>query len=202
MSGGDPDYCTCKVGEVAWRIDEPNLPHELGDYWTPDDESERWTVREMTTYLNRLVVEKFCQSANFELVEGEADNYRRLLRSEGDVDEGTREEARGKLSRQGVDVEALEDSFVGTSTVYRHLQNCLGHEFERPDFTTRDAIDRTGVAIDTCRNTISGALSRLDFDEDEISSLTLSAQVSCPHCTEIYDIFEFINNDGCDCLNS
>lgn len=201
MSEDESPYCTCKVGDVAWRIDEPGLPQELGEYWTPGDDSERWTVREITAHLNRLVVETFCRCVDFELVDGEADNYRRLLRGESDVDAGTRAEARGKLSRHGVDVDALEESLVGTSTVYRHLQNCLGHEFERPDVTTQAAIDRTGVAIDTCRNTISGTLSRLDFDEEDIRSLTLSATLSCRHCHHVYDVFEFIDNGGCDCRN-
>jgi DNA-binding transcriptional ArsR family regulator len=195
-----PPYCECKVGESCWKAQLPGVPFEIGEYWGGDGDSDQKSIRELTEYLNRRFIKKFAEDAGVALIEGEAENYRRLLTAD-DVDEGTREEARGKLDREGVDVDSLEAALVTQPTVYRHMTTCLGLEHERPELSHDEAEQRIGGALDRLRNTVLATLRQLGYEED-VESASIGVNVVCAHCGDVYDVFQYLSRRGCRCDES
>lgn len=193
------EYCSCKVGESSWKCDLPGLPFEIGDYWTQET-AVQWSINSITEHLNRQFIIAFCDRSSMDLLDKEAELYRSLLMDDN-VSEGTREEARGKLNRHGVNVDALEECFVTETTVYRHMQKCLNIEYEKPPLTTAEAIDRLGTHLDRFRGATATLLSESGQNEDAFR-VSVDVNVVCEHCGTIHDGFAYIKQEGCNCYRN
>lgn len=193
--------CQCKVAETAWAYRLSGLPQELGEYWGTDkDDHDRQSITDITAYLNRMTIEAACEQAGMDLIDGEAENFRRLLMDD-DVDSGTQEEARGKLTRHGVNVDVLEDNLVAPATVYRHLTKCLGLEHQREALTPDSGIRRVSDSRDHLKSVVRGTLDRLGHGP-AVDSVTVGVKVTCAHCGRVHDAFRLIEEAGCDCQQS
>jgi hypothetical protein len=190
---GDTD---CKVDRVCERWDL-TMGDELRERWRGGE-----SLRELETVFNEAVLRAALQSADADVIDGEAANLYRLL-TDDSVSAGQRVDAEARLRRAGLDPTAVTDDFVSYGTVRTHLNECLGIE------TTRD----TRLDPDEGRTTVLKLLSRTESvtertiarltDQGSLTipapSVTLSLRVACDQCGDEYSFSQLLSRGGCSC---
>jgi hypothetical protein len=192
----------CKVGAVAEAFELDDLDATLRERWTaPEDRSG---VRELADHVDTRVLRSALAASQDGALEGEAENYYRLL-TDDDVSRGTRTEARSRLRDRGVDVEAVEDRFVSHQTVYRHLTDCLGLDRgapAAPEAAVRDglgtirALRRRTEAVAT--SVLEGVVRAGHLRVDEVDVL-VDVVASCRTCGERLPLSESLAGRSCEC---
>ncbi|GAB3330022.1 hypothetical protein GCM10027355_36250 [Haloplanus salinarum] len=90
------------------------------------------------------------------------------------------------LAHDGIDGEAVATGFVSSSTLYRHLTNCVGATKDAgPDRSDWER-DRIGFISDWAETNLCGALSSLET-KDQLqrgseATVKLSFFLQCPEC--------------------
>ncbi|WP_373222135.1 rod-determining factor RdfA [Halorientalis marina] len=186
----------CKVDRVCERWDL-TMGDELRERWRGGE-----SLRELETVFNEAVLRAALQSADADVIDGEAANLYRLL-TDDSVSAGQRVDAEARLRRAGLDPTAVTDDFVSYGTVRTHLNECLGIE------TTRD----TRLDPDEGRTTVLKLLSRTESvtertiarltDQGALTipapSVTLSLRVACDQCGDEYSFSQLLSRGGCSC---
>jgi len=191
----------CKVERVCDRRGLPTLTERLVERRTTTDAS----LRDLERFFNREVLAAAMRAAGMELLEDEAANVYRLLTAET-VSHAARTEARDRLTRAGVDVDAVERDFVTYGTVRTHLRACAG--IETGQETTVDAAavsDTVFKLVGRTEAVTERELSRLAdqaaFDAGELT-VSLTARVACETCGEEYGLRSLLERGGCSCGES
>ena len=196
------DPC-CKVGAVAERYELTDLDERLRDRWTAGE--NRVGVRELADDVNTLMLRSVLRWNREGALEGEPENYYRLL-TDDDVSRGVRTEARSRLRDRGVDVDALENRFVSHQTVYRHLTGCLDLDRDAapadPGAALRDGIGTVRALQRRTETVATDTLERLrrdgQFHVGELDVL-VDVVVSCRDCGERLPLSESLAGRSCDC---
>jgi hypothetical protein len=188
----------CKVERVCAEYDLPSLPERLVERRTGTDAS----LRALEGFFNRTVLAAAMRAAGMELVDGEAANVRRLL-VDDDVSHAARTEARDRLDRAGVDVDAVTDDFVTYGTIRTHLRECEGVETGRETTVDAETVrDTVFKLVGRSEAVTERELSRLAatdaFDAGELS-VSLTARVACETCGEEYGLRRLLERGGCGC---
>jgi len=191
----------CKVERVCERRDLPTLTERLVERRTETDAS----LRDLERFFNREVLAAAMRAAGMELLEDEAGNIHRLL-TDGDVSHAARTEARDRLGRAGVDVEAVERDFVTYGTIRTHLRECegvdTGREAAVDTATVRDTVFKLfGRTEAVTERELSRLAGRGDFDAGELT-VSLTARVACERCGEEYGLRRLLDRGGCGCGES
>lgn len=191
----------CKVEQVCERRGLPTLAERLVERRTETDAS----LRDLEGFFNRDVLASAMRAAGMELLEDEAANVYRLLTDEA-VSHAARTEARDRLTRAGVDVDAVERDFVTYGTIRTHLRECVGLETGRE--ATVDAATVSDTIFELFGRTeavTERELSRLSdreaFDAGELT-VSLTARVACEACGEEYGLRRLLERGGCRCGES
>ena len=201
---GEPRPC-CKVGAVAEAFELFDIDATLRERWTAEE--DRSGVRELADHVNTSLLRSALRTdgEGAGALEGEAENYYRLLTDE-EVSRGMRTEARSRLRDRGIDVETIEERFVSHQTVYRHLTGCL--EVSRdPSPTDAGTAVRDGIATVRAlqRRTeavATSAFERLDRDGHvRVGDLDVLVDVivSCRACGEQFPLSESLAGRSCRC---
>jgi Flp pilus assembly secretin CpaC len=191
----------CKVERVCERRGLPTLTERLVERRTETDAS----LRDLERFFNREVLAAAMRAAGMELLEGEAANVYRLL-TDDEVSHAARTEARDRLTRAGVDVEAVERDFVTYGTVRTHLRECAGVETGRE--STADAASVRDTVFELFGRTeavtereLSRLADRESFDAGDLT-VSLTARVACSACGEEYGLRRLLERGGCGCGES
>ncbi|EMA41215.1 rod-determining factor RdfA [Halococcus hamelinensis] len=200
-SRAESDERTCKIDRIAVEYDLGDIAEELGELWTREE--ERYSLRRLATHFNRRLLRAAMERNGMDVLEGEAENTYRLL-TDDDVSVGTRTQARNRLRKQGVDIEAVESAFVSYQTVNRHLKGCL--DAERPAEPDEDGVEKATQRIAALRNrtvvVTENTLSQLR-SADEITlgdaDVFVDITVTCADCGTHTTARELIADGGCDC---
>jgi hypothetical protein len=188
----------CKIERVCERRDLATLPERLVERRTEADAS----LRALERFFNREVLAAAMRAAGMELLDGEATNVYRLLTAE-DVSHAARTEARDRLSRAGVDVDAVTSEFVTYGTIRTHLRECAGIETGRESAADADAVSETVFTLFGRTEAVTEReLSRLAgtdaFDAGDLT-VSLTARVACGTCGEEYGLRRLLDRGGCEC---
>jgi hypothetical protein len=188
----------CKVERVCAEWGLPTLPERLVERRTETGAS----LRDLERVFNRSVLAAAMRAAGMELLDGEAANVYRLLTGE-DVSHAARTEARDRLARAGVDVDAVTDDFVTYVTIRTHLKECAGIETGRKTTVDADAVGDTVFTLFGRTEAVTEReLSRLAetdaFDAGDLT-VSLSARVACDVCGEEYGLRRLLERGGCGC---
>lgn len=197
-SGEAPEDDCCKVGRVLAAHDLSGLAADLGERWRRDGAS----VRGLQSAVNVAVLRAAADDAGHAPLAGEAENLYRLL-TDDDVTGGARVRARRRLEADGVDVDAVRESFVSHQTVYNHLTDCLAVEHESgPSDPVADAEDRVRPLQARLEAVAADALARLDR-EDALSvgdpQVYVDVAVTCDDCGRRREFGDLLAAGGCDC---
>lgn len=191
----------CKIERVCERRGLPTLADRLVDRRTETDAS----LRDLERVFNREVLATAMRAAGMELLEDEAANVYRLLTDE-DVSHAARTEARDRLARAGVDVEAVEGDFVTYGTIRTHLRECAGIDTGREvtvdAATVSDTIFKLFGRTEAVTERELARLAESDgFDAGDLT-VSLTARVACEGCGEEYGLRRLLEGGGCGCGES
>lgn len=195
VDAGDP-ACSCKIGRNAASYGLSDLDRRL-----LAEREEGASLRDLERVVNEALLAAALRRADAEVVGDVASVYETL--TDDDASAGERTALTDRLSRAGVDVEALHEDFVSYQTVRNHLRECLDVETGR----------RTDLSLSDARGTIEWARSRSEgivertverlADADEVAAgdvdVSHTARVSCADCGASYPVERFLERGGCEC---
>jgi len=193
-AGGRPG----KVARLLEAYGLEGLGAELEHRWTREE--DRQGLRALARLVNERLVAAAAEENGGELADP-ANTYRLLTAD--DVSPGVRTQVQNRLRRQGVDVEALRESFVSHAAVRTYLD---GRGAEPPSAsddeqrrTDRERLQRlqsriASVAEDSIER--SRAAGRIDIGE---FALLVDVDVVCRDCGATYPAEELLARGGCDC---
>ncbi|ELY58686.1 hypothetical protein C493_06767 [Natronolimnohabitans innermongolicus JCM 12255] len=177
------------------------LGDELEARWT--DPEERTGLRTLADRFNERLLEAALESANVELLTEDVGHLYALL-TEETGSRGEQLQARRRLERADVDVEALTDEFVSYGAIRTYLT--AYRDASLPEPTPEDARRRERRAIERLRQrTVAVTESKLDrlseADRLEVGShrVLATVQVVCEECHAQYDVSKLLENGACDC---
>jgi len=191
----------CKVERVCERRGLPTLAERLVERRRETNAS----LRDLERFFNREVLAAAMRAAGMELLEDEAANVYRLLTAE-EVSGAARTEARDRLTRAGVDVDAVERDFVTYGTIRTHLRECAGVATGRESTvdaaTVRDTVFKlVGRTEAVTERELTRLAAREDFDAGDLT-VSLTARVACDACGEEYGLRRLLERGGCRCGES
>lgn len=193
----------CKVGRSIAAYGLSSMDGRLTSRWLGAD-GERLGLRDLKTFFNRAVLRAAMQEAGLDPLDGEVEEIHRLLAG-GDADDRGHVRARDRLTRAGVEVDAVTRDFVSHPTIGAHLKECLDVEPPRP--SGGDRLEKTEERVFKLQNrteaVVRGSIEHLrdtgridagDFD------IFVSARVVCEQCGTQYEVHDFLRREGCDCV--
>ena len=194
-----PQVCDCKIGRVLAERGLSAAHDEVVDRLATGSLSLRKAAAEFDRAVLRAALQ---DEGDLVPLDGEVENLYRLLQDE-DVSEGMRVQARNRLDRAGVDVDALESDFVSYQTINRHLRDCLGRSRE----------DTSSLDVETAKDRIYSLQTRLEAvtgetleQLDRMETLSVSqpdvyvdVTVRCGVCDEQYPLERLFERGGCSC---
>jgi hypothetical protein len=187
----------CKVDRVSRRRDLSGIDERLCER-----RSDGASLRDLERVFNVAVLRAATRAAGMETLDGEVENFYRLLTDET-VTPGERVDAESRLRRAGVDPDAVVGDFVSYGTVRTHLNDCLG---------VGTARERTGTVADA-RSTVYKLVSRTESvarrtverlaDRGSLAigppSVTVSVRVACSDCNDEFAFSELLDERRCSC---
>lgn len=190
-----------KVVAVIHRYGLDGLGDELVEYWTGDT-SATMSLRELAEYFNRELLGQALRDASVSTLDGEVENFYRLLTSD-DVSSGASVQAKNQLEQRGVDVDQLTDAFVSRQAIHTYLTNYREVSYS-PDDGDPVETGATNIQrlehrmatviesnIERLRNT--GRISLGEFN------LLVDVRVFCEDCGTQYQATELLDQGACDC---
>lgn len=198
---GDGSGRRSKVARVLDTYDLEELGAELEEAWTAAGD-ERKSLRDLSTYLNKQIIATVLDETGADPLPGQVDTVYRGLRDD-DVSSGLKRDIRGRLQRDGVDVDSLEKDLVSYQAIRTYLKR--EREVEAPQ-TAGDPVESSLQRIQKLRGRLRavadkrlGSLAK----GGEISlgehNVIVQVQVYCEDCGRQYSIEELLERDGCTC---
>lgn len=208
MVGGEAkagDRRTSKIERLQRKYDLPELGERLEREWT-GKAGERTSLRDLTDQVNRLVLGRAIAQTDLDLVDGEVDNYYRLL-TDDDVSSGNRVEAETLLEQAGVDVSEILRDFVSHQSIYTYLTN--DRDASLPNTEPRAQIEndlerlaRVQGRLETLvQETVDRHLAGED-DDGRGYEVLLNVGLICEQCNREQDLETLLTEGGCECEES
>lgn len=197
----DPDPRRSKVGRLIAEHDLEGMGRRLEGRWTGES-GEKHSLRDLADFFNQHLLRAVMEDAGRRPLDGEIENLYRLLTDEA-VSGGVRTEARHSLERDGIDVDALESSFVSHQAIHTYLTKYRGashdaedrDQLEKDRETVRRLVSRTATVtestLERLRDTDRVTLG--DFD------VLVDLRVLCSDCGAAFDVTELLDAGGCEC---
>jgi len=190
-----------KVSRVLEEYGIEALGKNLEAYWTGEAE-ERYSLRELADFINERLLEAAIERTEEEPLSGEVENVYRLL-TEEDVTAGDRMEARRRLERIGVDIDALENDFVSHQAVHTYLTKykdvAAPDESEHRSESSRETIERLRSRVQSVTQTTLRSLEKAGDVSIGDATVFVDVNVLCNDCQTQYSVTELIDRGGCDC---
>ncbi|WP_420191955.1 rod-determining factor RdfA [Haloplanus salinarum] len=187
---GNYKHC-CKVGRMADKYDLTtavtgmDIHKELLAKWLGINEFPETSVRGLVSWFNQKIMRTHY------LDHGRKDTEKKFsveYEAFAGNDEDRRLWIEEELEQDGIDPDVLDDDFLSTATMYRHLTNCLGAEKETdsdPDSNwERENVDfvrerATSNIIDTLKS----------WDRKDVlpggsdAKISIAIDLTCPVCS-------------------
>ncbi len=170
---------------------------ELARSWRGEGEPKR-SLRELADYLNCELLTAALRDAEVRPLDGEVENFYRLLT--GDASSGQQTAAEAKLERYGVDVDQLRADFVSHQAVHTYLQR-QGVEPPTENADASDSVDTIQRTKGRLEAITKRALSDRVSGDDSASrfDVFVSVDVYCEACNSQYEATELLDGGGCNC---
>lgn len=191
-----------KVVRLIEEYELEGIGDELERRWT-GQKSERDSLRTLASVFNQRILAQTMTDAGMDPIDGEVQNYYRLLTGE-DVSKGTRTETEMRLRQAGIDVETLGTDFVTYQSIRTFLKDIRGVSSPSQDATT--SIENARTSFDRLIGRTTTVVEEKLKQFRSSGRLTLgtfhvrtSVTVYCEDCETQYDVTTILNQDGCDC---
>ncbi|QIB75493.1 hypothetical protein G3I44_15030 [Halogeometricum borinquense] len=189
-----------KIERVAERYSITGLGDELVERWR-GDQGEQESLRTLADDVNVRIIEAALRQAGEHPVDGEAENFYRLLTSD-DVTAGNQTDARNTLASKNIDTERLEADFISYQSVYNYLKRHRNVERENDGSSTNGDGFRTVKKISNrLRSVTEDAVDRVAANEDVTvgsPEVSVDVRIVCTDCDVRLTPDEFVEG-GCRC---
>lgn len=188
-----------KVGRLIQEYELEGLPSELEASWR-GEETERRSLRELETLVNERLTEAAMIEAEMNPLEGEAANVYDLLAG-GDATGGAEVRAARRLDREGVDVDALRDSFVSHQAIHTYLTKVREVEHEQSTNQPENRADTVERLLGRTQSVSEAAVDDLADEALTLGDFEVSASVhvTCRDCNSRFEFGELLRRGGCRC---
>jgi hypothetical protein len=192
-----------KVARLIETYELDGIGETLVDGWTRDE--DRHSLRELADYFNRRLLRSALEDEQVDSLDGEVENYYRLLTNEATTS-GVRSETRDRLEQRGVDVDALERDFVSYQAIRTYLKNY--QDASPPESTTTPDEQRSKKAdtVQRLKNRLRKVTEQALADLKKAGHVTLgdfdvvvTVRVHCADCNTQHPVSEIISTGSCDC---
>ncbi|WP_436348498.1 rod-determining factor RdfA [Natronorubrum sp. FCH18a] len=191
-----------KVARLVDQYDLAELGAEIETEWTKEG-ADRRSLRDLADYFNRELLRQILRNANVETLDGEVENFYRLLTTDS-ASVADRTRVRRRLEGEGIDVDQLESDFVSYQAIRTYLQKHRGVRYEATD---GDPISQLQTAVEQLQNKLVAVTeSRLERVNDgtvleiENPRVMVGVQVACTECGRQMNITELSDGTSCDCV--
>lgn len=194
-----------RTSKVERLIDAYGLVHigaDLEAAWLGEGR-ERESLRDLADRFNQALVLATARDVGMDIVDGEAENYYRLLTDDG-VTAGTRVAVRNRLEKQGIDVASLTDDFVSYQAIRHYLTEVRGAQYDGVDQSAtveseQAVINKLQGRVETV---VRDAVERL-VTAERLSlgkyRVLVSVDVLCEDCGGQFSVGELLTRRRCDC---
>lgn len=193
-----------KVGRLLEEYDLTGVGAGLERRWLGVD-GERRSLRDLADGLNRLLLSAALERAGERSVEGEVENYYRLL-TDDEVGTAARTEAEAKLARIGIDVESVRQDFVSHQAVHTYLTKYRGVEPPGKAGSADAALENRSETLQRLQQRLVAVAERSleslrDAGHLSIDSFDVMVRVTvyCDTCGTTSDAFDLLARRGCEC---
>jgi DNA-binding SARP family transcriptional activator len=190
-----------KLRRVLAKYDLEHLEDELAAMWTR--ETDRYTLRELESWVNARVVEAAMRDAGMDPLGDEPETVRRLL-ADDDAPAGERAACRQRLAEAGVDVDALVADLVTYNAVYAVLSEDRGAEPPGEDVPRPERVKRRLRRLrERAERVTADGLASLSADDAVAGEAEprVTFAVRCRDCGHRMPAVAFVDNGGCEsCL--
>lgn len=202
MSETTDDKPSNKVTRVIEKYGLDGIGTELETRWTGEGQ-ERASLRELTIFFNKRVLEKALLNAGMSAVETEIDTIYTNL-TDDDVSTGVKTETQNRLEQNGIDVDNLTRDFVSYQSIRTYLQETRDAEYKGvsdEEKITKDLenIQRLLTRTHSVTEERIDKLQKTDRIPTTDFEVFIDAQVLCQHCGTQYSVVEFFEQNGCSC---
>jgi hypothetical protein len=200
----DTDTPRNKVQSVIEKRDLGDLVAELEQRWHGDGFEEHST-RELADFFNRTIVRQAIRSTGSIPLEGEVENFYRLL-TDGEVRSGSAMQARDRLGEYGIDPTELEADFVSHQTMYRFLKNVRDIDTSSETKSLAEMISTTQESLRRLNSRTQAVVTRNIDQLNKREEFTVgdfdvfvNVQVACNDCGTTGDVIQLLDENGCEC---
>lgn len=193
-----------KIERIANRYGLDGLGDDLVNAWLGDGRAQR-SLRELEGDVNKRLIRAALDEAGAHVLDGEAENFYRLLTSD-DVTAGSRTDARNTLRERGVDVEQLEADIISYQSVYNYLKRHRNVEREDDDDDETDATEAGLATIRKLRSRLRtvtiDVVDRLVKAERVFIGayeVEVDIRVTCTDCDTRMTPTALLSSGHCDC---
>lgn len=193
-----------KVARLIEEYELDNLGAEMERLWTAESD-ERRSLRDLAEIFNQKLLEKEMVDAGLETLDGEVQNFYRLLTG-SDVRKADQMRTQRRLEREGLDVDALIKDFVTYQAIRNYLKEVRGAEFTP---NKQDPLERETENIQKLRGRVAsvteGKLELLrEGNHLKIGTFRtfVDTNVICEDCGSQYEITELLDRGRCNCEQS
>lgn len=181
-------YC-CKVGRVA---DQHNLSEgavsadlntDLLERWLGYDEYPETSVRSLADWLNQNLMKTIYREHGRKVTPQYVETDYQALQAD---DDGRRQDVEYDLKQDEINPDELMSVFISSSTLYRHLTDCLEASKEQPQAQTD--WERTKIAFvkhktaDQVRDALQSWENKNELPGATDAEVKTSIYLSCPEC--------------------
>ncbi|UPM42976.1 rod-determining factor RdfA [Halocatena salina] len=190
-----------KVGRLIAEYDLTEVGAELERRWTKPS-GERDGLRTLADVFNRRLLTRAMSDVGLNPLDGEADNYYRLLTD--DVGRSRKIEAQRRLEGAGIDVEELRTHFVTYQAIRTYLTEVRGASYDATD---------TQISVETTQNSLGRLVGRTTTvvkqkltqlraaDRIVLGPFHVQASITvyCEACETRHSLTELLARGGCNC---
>lgn len=194
-----------KIERVADEYDLPGLGDELVSRWLGEDGYERESLRDLADRVNSRLIHA-AVGDSFTLLDGEAENIRRLLIDDADVTAGMRTETRENLKYKGVNIDRLESNLISYQSVYNYLKRDrdVSRESQEATYDPTSSLEPIQKLANRLRAIVRNNIekwTRKNVITDGSYDVDVSVWITCQHCGDRWSPATFLDESGCRCAH-
>lgn len=181
MNAGSTRGPKKKIVRVAEEYGLEGIGEEMAQKWVDPNTEDRHTLEDLRDLFNKRVLKTAMKQAGVEIVPGEIEYTYEYLFDES-VAPSEKEDTRRRLEEKGVDVEKVQDDFIGSpQTIHNYLRQVEEVELN-PDTDDKTEKEKTLTHINSLERRyetiVDNILSRL-IKKDEIPESEYIIDVDC-----------------------
>lgn len=195
----------CKVGHVidkhdlSARVAGDSVDGVLLQRWLGINNAPSTSIRSLKDWLNKQILIAVVSPHGRKTIQTRIDSdYQALVGDDAD----RRQLVIDDLKGDGIDTTALQEDFVSTATMYRHLTKCLDASKEEPTTSVNWEAEKIDFIISNARSNVEDILrswgSKGAVPQASQANVSVKIYVECPECGKQTDI-RYLEDRGVIC---